>query len=235
MFNQIPRYEAIFLDADGTLLDFNKSQRTALRKVLTQYNYPWNEEINQVFAEENERVWQQYEQNLLTREDVHKQRFSRFFQRVGMKNCPNIEEINQMYISLMAQSGSLLEGAYTLCETLSKHTDIYITTNGMHSAKTGVLKKSGLEPFVKDMFVSDVVGYQKPAAQYFEYIFQKERITDKSKVIILGDSLTADMQGGRNAGIATCLFDPQNKIRLPHPLCDHKITALTQFLDIVFS
>lgn len=233
MSNKNPRFSTVFLDADGTLFDFDKAQQSALKRVLNQYNYPWNQKINQMFAEENEKLWHLYEQNLITKDELCKQRFQRFFKHIGIRDVNNTEEINETYIAYMAQRGELIEGAYTLCQILCKFVDVYITTNGMNNAKEGMLQKSGLGPFIKEMFVSDVVGYQKPAVQYFDYIFKKQGITDKSKVIILGDSLTADMQGGRNAGISTCLFDPENQMQFPQPLCDYKITTLSQFLKVV--
>lgn len=84
------------------------------------------------------------------------------------------------------------------------------------------------------MFISDTVGFQKPAKEYFEYIFKTLQIEDKGDVIMLGDSLTSDMQGGKNAGITTCLFDPKEQTVMPHPLCDYKIKRLSDFETLLF-
>ena len=64
------------------------------------------------------------------------------------------------------------------------------------------------------------MGIRKPSADYFEYIFGKLDIQDKSEVIIIGDSLTSDMQGGKNAGITTCLYNPDYSIK-DSMLCDY--------------
>ncbi|MEE3404318.1 MAG: HAD hydrolase-like protein, partial [Acutalibacteraceae bacterium] len=54
---------------------------------------------------------------------------------------------------------------------------------------------------------------------------------DTDKILVVGDSLTSDMQGGRNAGLDTCLYDPQHKTDWPHLLCDYRIERLAQLLD----
>ena len=46
--------------------------------------------------------------------------------------------------------------------------------------------------------------------------------------MIVGDSLTSDILGGNNAGIATCWVNPAHKPRRADIRVDHEIESITQ-------
>ena len=146
----------------------------------------------------------------------------------------DIQKINEDYVECLSRCGFVTHGALALCKSLHGRCGLYIATNGLRKAQEGRLERSGLKPYIDGMFISDTVGFQKPAKEYFEYIFKTLQIEDKGDVIMLGDSLTSDMQGGKNAGITTCLFDPKEKTAMPHPLCDYKIKRLSDFETLLF-
>lgn len=232
MSKENPRFPIVFIDADETLLDFSKSEKTALKQTLESNGYLWSEDINAVYMRENLKIWKQYEQNQITRQQLQTARFKNFFAAVHFGENADFCKINGEYVENLSHCGFLLEGAYELCQQLSKYVKIFITTNGLKKAQHGRFEKSGLNKFIVKKYISEEMNCQKPNAEYFEYIFNEQHITDKGQVIVLGDSLTSDMQGGRNAGITTCLFDPQD-ITGDNPLCDYRITRLSQFFDIV--
>ena len=45
---------------------------------------------------------------------------------------------------------------------------------------------------------------------FFDYCFRHIEHFDKDTALIIGDSLTSDMQGGINAQIDTCWYNPQH-------------------------
>ena len=47
----------------------------------------------------------------------------------------------------------------------------------------------------------------------------------RAQSIMIGDSLSSDMQGGRNAGIPTCLYGRTEPIS---PLCDYAVADLLE-------
>lgn len=232
MNKEKPRFPIIFLDADETLFDFKMSEKTALKKTLTNNGLPWDEDINNAYLIENNKIWKQFEQNTITREKLQTVRFINFFKSVDFNLNVDFLKINNEYLYNLSQCGYTMPGAHRLCSELSKYCELYITTNGIKIAQEGRLEKSGLKKYISKMFISEAVGSQKPSKEYFDYIFEDLSIKDKSKVIILGDSLSSDMQGGRNAEITTCLFDPDNKTENNNMLCDYKISKLCDFLDI---
>ena len=128
----------------------------------------------------------------------------------------------------------MLPGATDFVKKLHEEYDvkIYLSTNGLTVPQTGRYRRSGIDRYVDGIYISEQIGASKPSKEYFDFIFADLGVTDKSRVIILGDSLTSDMQGGRNAGITTCRYlregTPDGS-----PLCDYEITEYDQFFDII--
>lgn len=62
-----------------------------------------------------------------------------------------------------------------------------------------------------EVFVSEEVGVEKPNRRFFEHAIKTLGIEHREKILVVGDSLTADIRGGQNAGLATCWcnFDGQ--------------------------
>ena len=95
--------------------------------------------------------------------------------------------------------------------------ELYIVTNGIATVQKSRLAKSGLLPCFKGVFISEEVGSQKPEKKFFDYILDKIPEKDKSKVIIIGDSMSSDILGGINAGIDTCFFNPWGRAEIYSP------------------
>ena len=104
----------------------------------------------------------------------------------------------------------LIKHAIEILEYLSKKYDLYVVTNGVASTQYNRLKLLDLNKYFKDIFISEEIGYQKPKIEFFDYCFRHIEHFDKDKALIIGDSLTSDMQGGINAQIDTCWYNPQH-------------------------
>lgn len=227
-----PKFGTVLLDADETIFDFSKGQEYSLKHTLEEFNLPWSREINDIYSKENLKMWKKFERKEVDKERLKVERFESFFSIIGVSGV-DIESVNKTYMGYLSSCGFTVNGALELCEKLHKICKVYIATNGLEKTQKGRLAKSGLAPYIDGLFISDTIGLQKPHKEYFDYIFNTLKISDKSDVIILGDSLTSDMQGGKNAGIATCLFDPKDIVKLPNPLCDYKVNRLEDFINIV--
>ena len=79
------------------------------------------------------------------------------------------------------------------------------------ATQTSRIKHSRIKDYISDFFVSEFVGFQKPHIAYFEYVFDHIPQIEKDKVLIIGDSLSADIAGGITAGIDSCWFNEHNK------------------------
>ena len=97
------------------------------------------------------------------------------------------------------------------------------------SVQRGRLKSSGIEKYLQGVFISEEIGYNKPSKEYFEKCFSKIPDFKKENTVIIGDSLSSDVQGGINAGIKTIWFHRAH----PQPKPDYEIKSLQSLLEML--
>ena len=90
------------------------------------------------------------------------------------------------------------------------------------------MTSANLYRFFEKVFVSQEIGATKPSITYFERCFAQIPDFDPAKAMIVGDSLSSDIQGGINAGIRTCWVNPKHKPAPEHIRPDYEIEALSQ-------
>lgn len=227
------RFDIVLLDADETVFDFQKAEAYSFKRMLESYGITYTDERLALYSEINSNLWKALERGEVTRERLKTLRFEMFFLEIGVSGVDLIE-VNDRYLTNLSNSTFMIEGAPQFVKELHKYCKIYLATNGLKKAQTGRLSKSEIKDDVDGMFISEEIGYAKPDKAYFDFIFDSINAADKSRVIILGDSLTSDMQGGRNAGITTCRYN-RDGVVVESDLCDYQITHYDEFFDILFS
>lgn len=195
-------YETLLLDADGTLLDFEKAEARGIEQTMKRHGLPFDKDILALYSRINKKCWEEFEQGLLTKEALLLARFYRLFDTLGID--ADAETVRRTYQSELGKGAYLLDGAYEICERLAQTHDLYILTNGVSAIQYSRFSLSGLDRIVKDIFVSEEIGCQKPQTEYFERVFARIPGFCRSKALMVGDSLTADIQGGINAGVDVC-------------------------------
>ena len=226
-------YDIVLLDADETVYDFILAEKTAVSRTLAHYGVEPTDEVVSLYSACNLQCWKALERGELSRDALKTLRFSMLFERIGREPV-DFAAVNRMYLENLAQCGFMLPGATDFVKKLHEEYDvkIYLSTNGLTVPQTGRYRRSGIDRYVDGIYISEQIGASKPSKEYFDFIFADLGVTDKSRVIILGDSLPSDMQGGRNAGITTCRYlregTPDGS-----PLCDYEITEYDQFFDII--
>lgn len=224
------KYDIVLLDADETIFDFKLAERTALTMTAKEFGIEPTYDDVTVYSSINERLWKELELNTVTRDQLKSLRFMRWFEYLGVEADPTL--FNERYANNLATAGFLFDDAEEFVKKLSALCDIYIVTNGLSKSQNGRMSRCSIKDHIKKMYVSEEIGFAKPDKQYFDFIFSDLDIKDKSKVIILGDSLSSDMQGGRNAGITTCRYVRSGEF-MHSDLCDHEITEYSEFFDIL--
>lgn len=221
--------EVILIDLDGTLFDFKAAEERSLQKVFSKYQISLTQEIKTAYSIINHGLWEKYEKGEINREEVLNTRFQKLFSQFHIKIDGMLFE--QEYQNLLAQSADLIDGAKEAASYLAEHYRLYAATNGVAFTQKNRLKLSGLDKYMRDVFVSETIGYQKPSIEFFDYCFDKIKPVEKEKIVMIGDSVTADMMGGKKAGIKTCWFHPQGeeKERLQ---VDFEIHTLKELKDI---
>ena len=219
-------FEFLFLDLDDTILDFQKAERIALAKTLDQIGLEPNQHVLHRYHLINKAHWEALERKEMTREQVLVGRFQMLFEEMGIQVDP--VTVARTYEHNLGIGHYFLPGAEEAVERLSKKYKLYLASNGTASVQKGRLTSANLYRFFEKVFVSQEIGANKPAPEYFERAFAQIPGFDKSKAIIVGDSLSSDILGGQNAGIATCWVNPDHKEGRADIRVDYEIEALSQ-------
>ncbi len=196
------RFEVILFDADGTLFDFERAEGHALAAAFADLGEPWSDRLLPAYQRINANLWRELEKGNITTRYLRTERFARFCREVGSK--ADATELAGRYLARLGEASFLLDGAEGVIRHLSGRHRLAIITNGLSEVQHARISRSPLCDLFEAVIVSEEVGVQKPEAGIFQAAFDVLRVTDRSRAIMVGDSLSSDIQGGANFGIATC-------------------------------
>ena len=216
--------EFLFLDLDDTILDFHMAEYIAVKKTLREFGVDPTEEICARYSEINRIHWEALERKELTREQVLVGRFAMLFKELNVEE--DAADCSRRYTENLAVGHYFLPGAREAVESLAKKYKLYIASNGTKTVQMARMESAGIGVFFQDIFISQDMGANKPAQAFFERCFARIPGFEPRKAMIVGDSLSSDIQGGINAGIATCWVNPKHKEAKIKP--DFEIEALSQ-------
>ena len=218
--------EFLFLDLDDTILDFHKAERLAIAKTFRQLGIEPTEAVLQRYHVINQACWKLLEKGKLIRQEVLVRRFALLFEELGADAdaalCAKAYEHN------LSIGHYFLPGAEEAVDALSKKYRLFLASNGTASVQKGRMTSANLYRFFEKVFVSQELGCNKPGVEYFHRAFAQIPDFDPRRAIMVGDSLTSDIQGGINAGIATCWVNPTHAPADPYILPDYEIESITQ-------
>lgn len=202
-------YKFLLFDLDHTLLDFDVAEDIALTQLLEEEGVEDIQTYKDYYVPMNKALWKDLELKKITKQELVNTRFAKLFSRFGIeKDGVYLAERYQFYL---AQQGQIFSRAIELLDTLTERGyELYAATNGITAIQTGRLAQSGLAPYFNQIFISEQLKTQKPDALFYEKIGQQIAGYSKEKTLMIGDSLTADIQGGNNAGIDTIWYNPHH-------------------------
>jgi 2-haloacid dehalogenase len=218
--------EFLFLDLDDTILDFHKAERLAIAKTFRGFGINPTEEVLHRYHQINRAHWHMLELGQLTRAQVLVRRFEALFEELGIA-CDG-EAVARAYEHNLSIGHYFLPGAEEAVDALSKKYRLFLASNGTASVQKGRMTSANLYRFFEKVFVSQELGYNKPAPEFFAAAAAQIPGYDPAKAIMVGDSLTSDIQGGRNAGIRTCWVNPSHAPADPAIPADYEIESITQ-------
>ncbi len=225
--------KTILWDVDATLLNFELAEKAAMEKCFSMFEMgECTQEMLSRYSQINRSYWQRLERGELTKPEVLVGRFEEFFGKEGLP-VEKAAAFNEEYQVRLGDTVFFHDNAYELIKELQGKVKQAIVTNGTVVAQERKLEKSGLNKLITDIFISDQIGAEKPSPKFFEKVWEELGPCKKEEVMIVGDSLTSDMQGGNNAGIRCCWYNPKALKNATSVRVDYEITNLWQVKDIL--
>lgn len=227
------KYTTIFWDLDQTLLNFDLSMDYAIRAVFGEFGLEIDDGIVARYDAINRSYWNRLELGEITKAELVVGRFSTLFGELGIRHVPP-EEMAAVYQRELGSVFFYMDGAKELVTELrASGYRQYVVTNGVNATQMNKMKLSGLDQIMDGVFVSELMGYPKPRKEYFDACFAALPDVRREECILVGDSLTSDMRGANNAGIAACWFNPEGKVKDVDVRTDYEIDRLAKLLPIL--
>ena len=229
--NNMRKYELLLFDADETLLDFHKAMCEALSLSLARYGTACTDEMINTYDKINKDYWRRYEGGEISRAHMQMGRFEDFLATIGI-DCPP-REFDRAYLDNLSACPFLLEGAEPLCEELSEHYRMAIVTNGISSMQRKRVEASKIAKYFENVLISGDTEYKKPEKGFFDYVFSFYGDVPREKVLIIGDTLAADIKGGNNAGIDTCWLNRAGEPQNPSIHADYEVHSFADIRNLL--
>lgn len=222
-------YDLILLDLDDTLFDFKTAQERAFASVLTEFGALDWRAMFPTYLRINNRLWQEFEQGAITKQEIFARRFSELFQGSSIHGDP--VRANELFIERIADDSVMLPGATELCLTLKKHYPLGIVSNGNSITQRRRIEASPIRDCFSFVTVSEDIGVGKPNPKIFWYALTQAGLARDARVLMIGDNFTADIVGAHNAGFDSCWYCPREAT---HPtLAPRPTFTVHSLLDIL--
>ena len=219
--------KTVLIDVDDTILDFKECSIGAIKQSMLDFNFLYKDEYYDVFHRENDKLWHMIENKTLTIDELHQIRWKIIFASIGLEG--DYIAFEEHFVNYLKASSIPVLGANSLLKYLHKKYQIYVVSNATNRQQHKRLEKANMTPFIDKIFTSIDIGYSKPSKEFFQICLDG---LNKDEVIIIGDSLTADIKGGINAGIKTIWFNKYQE-KIPNIHIDYIVNSLEEIKKIL--
>jgi YjjG family noncanonical pyrimidine nucleotidase len=227
---QTNRYAWLLFDADGTLFDYDAAEARALAATFKDAGLPFDERAAATYRAINSEVWAAFERGELDQAELNELRFQRTLDVLNLDRDP--AQFADSYLGNLSRAADLIDGALDVVPELARRHKLYLITNGIPRVQHGRLALSTLRPYFQGMVISGEVGHAKPDRRIFDAAFAGMGHPPKSDVLIIGDSLNADIAGGLRYGIDACWYNANGRDAAPDPAPTYEIHALSDLLSL---
>ena len=222
--------KAVLIDIDDTLLDFNACATVALKKCFIELGLPYEDDYFKVFLQINNALWAKIGTGEITQKEHRAMRFKLIFDKLNINY--DVEKCESTFRDKLYQTAVPVDGAFQLLEYLYEKYDLYAASNA-YSRQHERMRISGLDKYFKKVFLSEDLGATKPTKEYFDKCFSYMGGVLNNQAIMIGDSLTADIEGGKNYGLKTIWFNPKDKPENPNIKPDYIVKSLSEIKNIL--
>ena len=225
------KYQWVLFDADHTLFDFDKASEEALAEVLGEHGVYWTDGMYMDYKRINVQCWMEHEQGLIDRDTLVYERFARYFEFMQLDLDPVSNQ--KKYLRALGGKPYLMPGAEEMMNYLNGRTRLGYVTNGMSEVQRPRLEKIGWNKKFDVIVIAGEIGFSKPHFGYFNFVHQEIGSPSKTDVLVVGDSLTADIAGAMAFGYHTCWYNPTEETCHLEQEPDHTISHLNDLKRIL--
>ena len=209
------QYKHIFFDLYRTLWDFDAAAEVAFERIYEQYHLkdlgiPSAHEFHEVYHPLNERLWELYREDKITKDDLNRTRFLKPLEHYDIHDIELADHLSMDYVYWSPRIVRLVPGTMELLDYLKPKYHLHLITNGFQEVQDTKLSLSGLKPYFETLTVSEEVGVKKPNPEIFHYALRKAHATAEESLVI-GDEMAVDIDGARAAGIDQIFFNASGK------------------------
>ena len=198
------KLQVLFLDIDNTLLDFDAGAEQSMKHCFQMFGLEYQPEMFSVFNEENHKLWRKIERRELNVADLRTVRRQTVHKRLDLE--ADGAAMEDEFKRCLHTSAVPVEGAVEILPYLHERYCLCAASNGPYEQQINRLKKADMLKYFKHCFVSEMVGADKPSRQFFDGCMKEFTDVLPSECMMIGDSLTADIEGGQAYGMSTCWF-----------------------------
>jgi 2-haloacid dehalogenase len=225
------RYRTLLFDLDSTLFDATTSEDAAFDETLRLAGVDDPPVYRDLYNEINGALWAAVERGELTPLVVRNLRFEQLVERAGLEADPQL--LADTFVAGMGKYGGLYDGAREVLQALSGRVPLALVTNGLSEVQRTRVERLDLTPLFDAIVISSEVGVAKPSPGFFDIAFERLGWPAKDSALMVGDSLTSDMRGGYDYGMATCWYNPTGKTNDQDDIVTHEISDLEELIALV--
>lgn len=230
------KYTTVFFDLDDTLIDTALNSKQVLKEVYTDYSIdrycPLFDDFFKNYNNINLHLWSQYEQNLISKEELKQKRFQQSLIDFTSISDELSLEINNDFMGRVSNKANIIEGVESILAYLQPKYHLYIISNGFVEVQSKKIKNAGLDSFFKNVFLSDHVGKNKPHPLIFNYAL-REANAQSTDSIMIGDNINTDIIGAKNMGMDQIWFNPNNATDSSNVVPTYTIRTLSDIKAIL--
>lgn len=225
------KYKTILFDIDDTLIDFKVDQKIAFMKAMNEIGKICTEEMYEDYNDINLGLWEELNKGNISLEELFVKRFKIFFDKYKIKQ--NEEEFNNILTKMFQETGTPIKGVVETLDKISNVYELVVVSNGPKDQQYHRLKNANFLKYFSKIFISEEMGYNKPDKKYFDIVFNNIKNKEKSQILIVGDSISSDIIGGKKVGIDTCWYNINNKENTTGIKPEYEIKNFEELLKIV--
>lgn len=220
------KYKWVLFDADHTLFDFDKASEEALSEVLVENGSSWNDGMYADYKRINLQCWHEHETGKIDRDTLVYERFRRYFEFRKLDLDP--VETQEKYLFLLGTKPYLMPGAEGILDYLEGNVGLGYITNGLTQVQRPRMEMIGWDKRFDVIVIAGEVGHSKPQEAYFKHVHHEIGKPALSDVLVVGDSLTADIKGATSFGYKSCWYNPEKVSCHVDPGPDYTIAHLSE-------